>query len=120
MEIIRFFECPRLTVYDVVAKYTALEQSNEDSSMPVRKSHSKERIARTSAVVERTQALISDDPGQLLRKLASIVGVSEPTMRRKTICFSAGRCTGSYKSFDSKLFLRQRRYVLVQEILVSQ
>jgi len=53
--------------------------------MPVRKSHSKECTARTPAVlqyVERTQALISDDPGQLLRKLGSIVGVSEPTMRR--------------------------------------
>jgi len=52
------------------------------SSMPARKSHAKERIARTSpAVVERAQALISNDPRQSLRKL-SIVGVSEPTMRR--------------------------------------
>jgi len=39
---------------------------------------------------------------------------------RKAICFSAGRCIGSYESFDSKLALRQRRYVLVQGILVSQ
>jgi len=52
-----------------LAKYTALEQSNEDSSIPARKSHSKKRTARTPAVVERVQALISDDPGQ---KLASI------------------------------------------------
>ena len=81
-EIIRFFGYPRSTVYDVVAKYTALEQSNEGSSMPARKSHSKERTARIPAVVERTQTLISDDPRQSLRKLASIVGVSEPTMRR--------------------------------------
>ena len=65
-----------------MVKYTALEQSNEDSSMPARKSHSKERTARTPAVVERAQALISDDLGQSLRKLTSIVGVSEPTMRR--------------------------------------
>jgi len=72
-EIIRFFGYPRSTVYDIVVKYTALEQSNEDSSMPARKSHSKERIARIPAVVERTQALISDDPGQSLQKLASIV-----------------------------------------------
>jgi len=50
--------------------------------MSARKSHSKERIARTPAIVERVQALISDDPGQLLQKLALIVGVSEPTMRR--------------------------------------
>ncbi|EGI70777.1 hypothetical protein G5I_00435 [Acromyrmex echinatior] len=81
-EIIRFFGYPRSTVYDVVAKYTALEQSNEGSSMPARKSHSKERTARIPAVVERAQTLISDDPRQSLRKLASIVGVSEPTMRR--------------------------------------
>ena len=44
-EIIRVFGYPRSTVYDVVTKYTALEQSNE-SSMPARKSHSKERTAR--------------------------------------------------------------------------
>jgi len=82
MEIIRFFGYTRSTVYDVVAKYSASEQSNESSSTPARKSHSKERTARIPAVVERTQALISEDPGQSLRKLASIVGVSEPTMRR--------------------------------------
>jgi len=64
-----------------VAKYT-LEQSNKGSSMPARKSHSKERAARIPAVVERIQALISDGSRQSLRKLASIVGVSEPTMRR--------------------------------------
>jgi len=29
---------PRSTVYDIVAKYTALEQFNESSSMPARKS----------------------------------------------------------------------------------
>ena len=32
------------------------------------------------AVVGKVQALISNDPGQSLRKLASIVDVSEPTM----------------------------------------
>jgi len=73
MEILRFFRYPRSTVYDVVAKYTALEQSKE-SNMPA-KSHSKERSARTPAVVERAQTLISDEPGKLLRKLASIVGI---------------------------------------------
>jgi len=81
MEIIRFFEYPRSTDYDVVAKYIALEQSNEGFSMSARKSHSKKRTARTPVVVERTQELISDDPRQSLRKLTSIVGASEPTMR---------------------------------------
>jgi len=33
-------------------------------------------------MIERTQALVLEVPGQSLRKLASIVDVSEPTMRR--------------------------------------
>ena len=45
-EIIQFFEYSRSIIYDV-AKYMALEQSNEGSgrwsSMPTRKSHLKER-----------------------------------------------------------------------------
>jgi len=53
-EIIQFFGYPRATVYDVVTKYTTLEQSNKDFRMPARKNHSKERIARTLAVIERT------------------------------------------------------------------
>jgi len=69
-EIIGFFWYPRSTVYDVVAKYSASEQSNESSSTPARKSHSKERTARTPVVVERTQALISEDPGQSLSKIS--------------------------------------------------
>ncbi|KYN22476.1 hypothetical protein ALC57_05127 [Trachymyrmex cornetzi] len=52
-EIIRFFGYSRSTVYDVMAKYTASEQSNEDSSMPARKIHSKEHTARNPAVVKR-------------------------------------------------------------------
>jgi len=50
--------------------------------MPTRKSHLKERITTTPAIVERAQALISDDPGQSLRKLASIVDISESTTHR--------------------------------------
>ncbi|EGI60876.1 hypothetical protein G5I_10892 [Acromyrmex echinatior] len=84
-EIIRSFRYPRSTVYDVVAKYMALEQSNEGSSMPARKSHSKERTARIPAVVERAQTLISNDPRQSLQKLASIVGVQQlPEKQRRT------------------------------------
>jgi len=78
-EIIRFFGYPRSTVYNIVAKFSASEQSKESSSTPARKNHSKERTARTSTVVKRTQALISEE--QSLRKLVSIVDVSEPTMR---------------------------------------
>ncbi|KYM80541.1 hypothetical protein ALC53_09092 [Atta colombica] len=79
MEIIRFFGYPRSTIYDVAAKYTALEQSNEI---------------------------------QYASEEESVFG--------RPYVFSTGRCTGSYESFDSKLVLRQRRYVLVQGILASQ
>ncbi|KYN02827.1 hypothetical protein ALC62_06348 [Cyphomyrmex costatus] len=48
--------------------------------MPARnKSYSKERTTKTPTVVENTQALISDDPGQSLRKLTLIIGVSKST-----------------------------------------
>jgi len=119
-EIIRSFGYPRSTVYDVVTKYSASEQSNESSSTPARKSHSKERTTRTLAVVERIQALISEDPGQSLRKLASIVGISEPTMRR--IAEEDLR----YKSYTLKILseiARTKRacslQALVQRILAS-
>jgi len=64
-----------------MAKYSASEQSNESSSTPARKSHSKERTTRIPAVIKRTQALISEDPEQSLQKLASVVSINEPTMR---------------------------------------
>jgi len=72
MEIIRFFGYPRSTIYDVVVKYMALEQSSMEEFQygrePARKSHSKERtVVRTPAVIEKAQALISDDPKQSLR-----------------------------------------------------
>jgi len=56
----------------------AFKQSNEGSSK-------RRRITRRNASRRPPQSLkgfISDDPGQSLRKLASIVGVSEPTMHR--------------------------------------
>ena len=56
----------------------ALEQSNEGFQ------YASESHSKTPAVVEKVQALISDDLEQSLQKLASIVGVSEPTMCRIT------------------------------------
>ena len=61
--------------------------------------------------------LISDDPGQSLRILMDVVKLWMETM-------ASGRPyvfqQNAYESFDSKLALRQRRYVLVQGILASQ
>jgi len=80
-EIIQFFGYPRSTIYDV-AKYMALEQSNKGSSMPVKKSRKNVRIP---AVVKKgssadfgSRAIVAIN----YRKLASIVNVSEPTIRR--------------------------------------
>lgn len=60
-EIIRFFGYPRSTVYDVVARYNASEESGEGSTNPARKTHARERVSRTAAVVEKAQALILED-----------------------------------------------------------
>ena len=86
--------------------------------MPARKSHSEERTARTS-FVERAQALISDDPIIVRAIIARFDGCSEGWNCgvRKVICFSVEWCTDSYESFDSKLALRQRRYVLIQVLI---
>lgn len=81
-EIIRFFGYARSTVYDVVARYNASEESKEGSANPARKTHSRERTSRPAEVVERAHELILEDPGQSLRKLATVLGVSERSMRR--------------------------------------
>ena len=61
-----------------VAKFSALKQSQVSVYQRVRVIR---KNARNSAIIERAQGLISDDPEQSLRKLASIVGVGKP-MRR--------------------------------------
>ena len=81
-EIIRFFGYPRSTVYDVFAKYHESEKSSEGSATSARKFHSKERVVRTPDIIQWAQELIFEDPGQSIRKLSSVVGVSEKTMRR--------------------------------------
>jgi len=60
--------------------------------MPVRKSYSKELIARIPAGIERTQALISNDPEQSLRILIDIVKPWMETMvsRRPYVCQQDG------------------------------
>jgi len=86
--------------------------------MPARKSHSKERTARISAVVERAQALISNDLGQSLRSDGCSEAVEIVTFGRPYVFQQDG--ADSCESFDSKLALKQHRYVLVQGNLTSQ
>jgi len=57
-EIIRFFgDQPFMTLWQNIVL------QNNQTKVPARKNYSKERTARTPAVVERTQALISKNPG---------------------------------------------------------
>jgi len=79
-EIIRFFGYPRSTIYDVAVKYLVSEMSKKDFANSTRKSHSKEKSVRTPAIIERTQELISEDPGLSLTKLARILGMNDTTM----------------------------------------
>ncbi|XP_018364731.1 PREDICTED: uncharacterized protein LOC108762295, partial [Trachymyrmex cornetzi] len=81
-EIIRFFGYPRSTVYDVIAKYHESEKPNEGSATPVRKIHSNERVVMTPDIIQWAQELIFEDPRQSIRKLSSVVGVREKTIRR--------------------------------------
>jgi len=69
-------------VYDVIAKYNESEKSNEGFATPARKTHSKEHVVRTPDIIQRAQELIFEDPRQSIRKLSSVIGVSEKTMRQ--------------------------------------
>ncbi|KAL6421010.1 hypothetical protein ACFW04_013561 [Cataglyphis niger] len=68
-EIIKFLGYPRSTVYDI-AKYAALEKSEEGSADPARK----------ILLKEKAQELILEDPGTAVRKLTTDLG--NETMRR--------------------------------------
>lgn len=52
-ETIRVFGYPKSTVYDIFAKYTELEKSNEGFAIPAKKSHSKERVVRAPEIVNQ-------------------------------------------------------------------
>jgi len=55
-EIIRFFGYPRSIVYDVVTKYKALETVQRRFQHASEEESSKERTARTLAVIERVKS----------------------------------------------------------------
>lgn len=81
-EIITFFGYSKSTVYRVAQKFSASMQSEEDPCDPARKRHLRERTTRTPETLKQVQDLISKDPGISLRKLASILDMSNTTMRR--------------------------------------
>ena len=58
-------------MYDVLAKYNESEKCNEVLATPAKKIHSKERVVRMPEIIQRTQELIFEDPGQSIRKLSS-------------------------------------------------
>jgi len=57
-EIIKFFGYPRSTVYDIVQRYAASEESEEGSCTPARKIHVMEKAIRTPELIKRAQDLI--------------------------------------------------------------
>ncbi|KYM88774.1 Potassium/sodium hyperpolarization-activated cyclic nucleotide-gated channel 2 [Atta colombica] len=67
----------------VIHPCSSFRLGQRSSNMPARKRYSKERTARIPAVVERTQALISDNSKQSLQKI-SIDCWCKSTMRRIT------------------------------------
>lgn len=81
-EIIKFFRYTKSTVYDVAKRYAVSEESEEGFSTPARKVQIREKSTRTSEIIQRAQDMILEDPGTSLRKLASILGVSETIVRR--------------------------------------
>jgi len=89
-----FFEHLRSIVYNVVAKYT-LEQANED---PICQRGRVTRKNASQGPPQSLKVLISDNLRQSLHDLMD-VAVDGNCGVQKVICFSAGRCTGSCKSF---------------------
>ncbi|XP_011135173.1 uncharacterized protein LOC105180667 [Harpegnathos saltator] len=81
-EIIKFFKYSRSTVYDIARKYATSEKSEGNSCTPTRKIQIREKMTRTPELIQKTQDLISENPGTSLRKLAAILGVAESTIRR--------------------------------------
>jgi len=114
-EIIRFFGYSRLTVYNSkIYGFRTVQRrfryaSEEESLEKTHREKPRSRWKNSSA-----------DSGQSLRVDECNEVVDGNCGFRKAICFSVERYTDSYESLDSKLALRQRRYVLVQGILASQ
>ncbi|XP_076621600.1 LOW QUALITY PROTEIN: uncharacterized protein LOC143342004 [Colletes latitarsis] len=82
VEIIKFFGYPRSTVYDVAKRYAASESFEKGSPSPARKVQVREKSTRTPEIIQRVQDMILEDPGISLRKLASLLRVSETVVRR--------------------------------------
>jgi len=77
-EIIRFFEYPRSTVYDIVAKYTALEHS----PTKVLVCHSKERNARIPRNRWKDSSTDFGWPRAIVAKINIDCWLNEATLRR--------------------------------------
>ena len=82
VEIIKLFGYPRSTVYDIAKRYATSEGFENGSPSPARKVHVREKSTRTPEIIQRVQNMILEDPGTSLRKLASVLGVSETIVRR--------------------------------------
>lgn len=82
-EIIEFFQYPKSTVYDVAKAFKDAEEKEEGSASATRKRHAPgAQKLRDSSFLERLQALIDEDPGCSMRKLAEKLNVSDFTIRK--------------------------------------
>ncbi len=81
-EIADFLKLPKSTVGDVARRFFAAEESEEGSGCPERKKHVRERLVRSSDMIERLQAMVQEDPGMSMRKMAAILQVNESTVRK--------------------------------------
>jgi len=103
MEIIRFFGYPRLTAYNgKIYSFRTIQRRFYQQ-----RSHHEQSLKRFKLWFRMTRIIL--------------INVMKPWK------LTSGRpyvfqqdSTGLYKSFDSKLALRQRRYVLIEGILASQ
>ena len=81
-KIVPLFGYPRSTFYDIVQKYAYAEKSEEGSANPARQRRLGERTARTPAVIQRAQHLISEFLGVSLCKVSTTLRVSEAYIRQ--------------------------------------
>ena len=81
-DIAAFTKLPRATVYRIASQFRSAEEAEEDSGTPARKTHSRDRTARSEDMILALHAMIDEDPGVPMRRLAMSLQVGEATIRR--------------------------------------
>uniref|UniRef100_A0A1B0D217 Uncharacterized protein n=1 Tax=Phlebotomus papatasi TaxID=29031 RepID=A0A1B0D217_PHLPP len=81
--------------------------SGDVIDISIRKKHARKPSVRTPEMIQSAQTMICDDPRLSIRKIASILEVSDHTMCQssvwKTLYLPTGRSARAHKSFGPKL-----------------